>query len=135
MVQFFNEVNRTREDNSGPHKPGYTNHSQCQYDQTYRLDECISSLIKIFLNMILTTACVPRYEFARMTRSACDSYLLRYNWTKTAGVPSFSYAAPTLWANFHIQFDNKRPYSIRSLDSLCNFMQSLKTYLFRSPYS
>ena len=52
-------------------------------------------------------ALVPKYEPARMTRSACHSYLLKHKWTslKTAGDRSFRYAAQTLW--------NKFPYSIR----------------------
>ena len=55
-------------------------------------------------------ALVPKYEPACMTRSACDSYLLKHNWTslKTVGDRSFSYAAPTLWyklpyGSFHVK--------------------------------
>ena len=74
-------------------------------------------------------ALVPKNEPARMTRSARDNYLLQHNWTslKTAADRSFSYAALTLW--------NQLPYSIRSLDSLGSFRQSLKTYKFRLHYS
>ena len=55
---------------------------------------------------------VPKYEQAPMTRSACDGYILKYNWTslKTARDCSFSHAAPTLWNNL--------PHPVLSSDSL-----------------
>ena len=86
--------------------------------------KCLHGLAPHYLQ-----ALVPKYEPVRMTRSPCDRYLLKHNWTslKMAADHSFGHAAPTLW--------NKLPYSIRSLDSLCSFKQSLKTYLFRSYYS
>ena len=98
--------------------------SRIEYKILMLAFKCLHGLATHYLQ-----ALVPKYEPVRMTRSACDRYLLKHNWTslKTAGDRSFGHAAPTL--------RNKLPYSIRSLDSLCSFKRSLKTYLFRSYYS
>ena len=97
---------------------------------SYRIDfkillftfKCIHDLAPTYLTELINVRTIGR------TLRSTESVLLdvpRSN-TKTFGERAFASAAPRLW--------NSLPVSLRSIDSLSLFKQSLKTHLFREAF-